>query len=88
MKYEEMKQLKNGCLLTCKGKNFMGEKVNKIFIYDEKCLSDKGYRIGSWLYPHSWFKLATKKEFKALCEKILKSAYDEIAKYQSAFYTK
>ena len=48
MKYEEMKQLKNGCLLTCKGKNFMGEKVNKIFIYDEKCLSDKGYRVGSW----------------------------------------
>ena len=97
MKLEDLLKLEDGALLECKGKNFMGEKVNKFVYFERKCLiaDKKQYRVGCWIYPIDWFNVPTlaklnarMREIKEEYENHLKRLRDGYAKTKSALTKK
>lgn len=68
MKYEELNKLENGSLLKAKGCGFFGE-CDRLFFFDKKYLSDRGYMLGSWLIPLNWIKLPTQNDYAQAIKK-------------------
>ena len=85
MTKEEMLTLKEGCLVQAKGTNFLGTKVDTLFIFERKNITDKGYRFGSWIYPYEWFRVPTKARVMKLIDKIRSDAEQQVKKYWVAY---
>lgn len=94
MTIEEIKKLEQGTLIKIKGNGFFG-KVNRLVRFDSERVYDctnKGYMLGSTLYPFAWISVATRydytKELKKATEdynariKALNDAWEKAKKYR------
>ena len=87
MTLKEIEKLENGTLIKISGKNYLGETITEIKVFDKENhkATNKGLMCGFNLYPIEWVKLATKSDYDRLCDNAKKDYEKEIARYTKAY---
>ena len=87
MTIEEINKLEQGTLIKIKGNGFFG-KTNRLIQFDKGCVYDctnKGYMLGSTLYPFEWLYIATKADYEREIEQAKKHFEERIKAINDAW---